>query len=121
MNERDAARLLENMTDAINNHDLDRLISCFHTDYRSVQPAHPERSFTGQQRVAGNWTWVFKQYADFQAVVVDFAFRDCTVWSEWVWRGTDPDDVEVEVRGVMILTVEEQRIRSGRLYMEPVR
>jgi hypothetical protein len=121
LTERTAAALLQQMVSAINDHDLPSLVSCFHSDYISHQPVHPERSFQGQQRVVENWGWVFNRFDDFEAEVLDFAFRDCTIWSEWVWRGSDAEGENIEVRGIMILTIEDDLIRFGRLYMEPVR
>ena len=121
MTDRSAAAFLHRMVNAINNHDLSALVSCFHSDYQSIQPVHPERSFQGLTRVAENWRWVFERYSDFRVQVLDFAVRDETIWSEWLWEGTDPDEVEVRVRGVMILTIEDDRARVGRLYLEPVR
>jgi hypothetical protein len=118
MNEQDAAKFLEILQRAMNEHDLDGLVSLFAADYRSIQPAHPERSFQGQDRVRQNWGWVFKQFGDFRATVLDFAVRDCTIWSEWIWIGTDQAEEVVEVRGIMILEVRNDLICSGRLYLE---
>ncbi len=112
--------LLERLASALNSHDVDELIRCFHHDYRSVQPAHPERSFVGQDNVAANWSWVFEHFEDFRATLLDYAVRDCTIWSEWEWAGNDPSGRYTVVRGVMILSVEGDLIVAGRLYMEPV-
>ncbi len=112
---------LYHLVSAINRHDLDELVSHFHEDYESIQPVHPERSFCGRDRVRENWEWVFQRFSDFRAQVIDFAVRDCTVWTEWTWQGTAPDGAHVVVRGVMILTVDGDLFRHGKLYLEPVR
>jgi hypothetical protein len=39
--------VLQRMSDAINAHDVDALVSCFANDYKSEQPLHPESAFTG--------------------------------------------------------------------------
>jgi hypothetical protein len=112
--------LLERLVTALNEHDLESLIACFHLDYLSEQPAHPARSFTGRDNVARNWAWVFDQFEDFQANLLDVSVRDTTIWTEWQWWGTDQSGIRVEVRGVMIFEVENSVFRSGRLYLEPV-
>jgi hypothetical protein len=112
--------LLERLVTALNEHDLESLIACFHLDYLSEQPAHPARSFTGRDNVARNWAWVFDQFEDFQANLLDVSVRDTTIWTEWQWWGTDQSGIRVEVRGVMIFEVENGVFRSGRLYLEPV-
>ncbi len=119
--EQEAARLLNTMAMAINNKDLPTLVSCFHSDYESIQPVHPERSFRGQQRLGENWNWVFQRFDAFNARIIDFSVRENTIWSEWIWHGTDDTEDDIVVRGVMILTVDSGCFRAGRLYMEPVR
>lgn len=118
--EQDAVRLLKRMVVAINEKDLDALVACFDPDYESVQPVHPERSFHGRQRLAENWSWVFQRFDDFEATVLDFAVREDSIWTEWIWHGIDDGDDHVTVRGVMIFTVAGGAFRCGRLYLEPV-
>jgi ketosteroid isomerase-like protein len=120
MTEQAAAEFLKSIQIAMNDHDLDRLVAMFHPEYRSVQPVHPERSFQGRERVRENWKWVFERFPDFRVDVTDFAAREKSVWSEWVWTGTDSTGKDVEVRGVMIFEIEDELICSGRLYLEPV-
>jgi hypothetical protein len=42
------ADVLERSRDAQNRHDLDAFLECFDSGYRSEQPVHPDRAFTGQ-------------------------------------------------------------------------
>jgi hypothetical protein len=121
MTEQDALRILQQMVSAINHKDLDSLVGCFHPDYESVQPVHPERSFRGRHRLAENWGWVFERFDEFSATVLDFAVRENVIWTEWVWEANSPDADSVVVRGVMIFTVSEGCFRTGRLYLEPIR
>src|SRR6478672_11689767 len=44
---------------ALNAHDLDAFVACFAKDYRSEQPAHPDRAFQGSDKVRENWASVF--------------------------------------------------------------
>ena len=38
-----ATPVSDRLRDAMNGHDIDAFVGCFTPDYRSVQPAHPER------------------------------------------------------------------------------
>jgi ketosteroid isomerase-like protein len=120
MTEQDAKKFLDRLQRAMNEHDLDRLASMFDPDYRSIQPVHPERSFRGRDRVRENWAWVFERFDDFHATVLDFAVHDCTIWTEWLWAGSEPNGDNVEVRGIMIFEVKNELICAGRLYLEPL-
>jgi SnoaL-like domain len=48
--------VLQRMSDAINAHDVDALVSCFANDYKGELPLHPESAFTGLAQVRENWT-----------------------------------------------------------------
>lgn len=112
--------VLERFTRSLNDHDIDALLSCFHPDYESEQPAHPQRSFKGRDHVYRNWSWVFDSFRDFRADMLDFTIDSSAIWSEWRWTGTHPEGKSFEVRGVMILEVEDGAFRRGRLYLEPL-
>ena len=58
---------LERLHDAINRHDLEAFVACFAPDYRSEQPAHPGRAFTGSEQVRKNWATFFAGVPDLQA------------------------------------------------------
>lgn len=104
----------------MNDHDLDALCSCFHQDYRSETPAHPERSFTGRHQMRKNWVQLFETTPDltveFPRTTID---RD-TAWIEMRMRGSQTDGDELDVRGVVIKGISEDRIQWGRIYLEPV-
>ena len=44
----------ERLVQAMNAHDLEAHVACFRDDYRSEQPAHPARTFTGREQVRQN-------------------------------------------------------------------
>jgi hypothetical protein len=46
----------ERLLEAINAHDLEGQLACFNEDYRSEQPAHPARAFSGREQVRKNWS-----------------------------------------------------------------
>jgi hypothetical protein len=46
----------ERLRQAMNAHDLEAHVACFREDYRSEQPAHPARTFTGREQVRENWS-----------------------------------------------------------------
>ena len=53
--------ILERITEAQNSHDAELVASYFADDYRSAQPAHPGRAFSGRAQVLENWSSVFRR------------------------------------------------------------
>ena len=103
---------------AMNSHDIEAHVQCFHEDYRSEQPVHPARAFTGREQVRDNWSRLFESIPDFEAELLRLAVVDDTEWAEWIWRGTKEDGSRLEERGVTILGIRESRIAWARLYLE---
>ncbi len=100
---------------AINQHDLEAFLECFDPDYQSEQPVHPGRGFGGREQVRENWSNIFESFPDFKAELLRHTADGDTVWAEWHWSATG-----LNIRGVTIMGVEEERIVWGRLYMEYV-
>ena len=115
-----ATALVERLLDAQNRHDLDAFVACFDPAYRSEQPVHPERTFSGSDQVRANWGALFAGMADFSAELLRSAQQGDTWWAEWRWRGTRADGSRLDMRGVTIFGVSGDRIAWGRLYMEEV-
>ena len=106
---------------AMNAHDLDAFVACFAPDYRSDQPAHPNRAFRGADQARQNWEGVFAGVPDFSAELLNLAVTEDSVeLGEWSWRGTHTDGSPFAMRGVTVFGVEDGRLAWGRLYMEPV-
>ena len=106
---------------AINEHDLDAFVALFAADYRSEQPAHPGRSFRGDDKVRENWTAVFAGITDLRADLLTSATTsDGVEIGEWHWHGTHVDGSAFAMRGVIVLGIDDSRVTWGRLYMEPV-
>jgi hypothetical protein len=76
---------------AVNRHDPEGMAACFAPDYRSEQPAHPNRAFGGAEQVAVNWTQLFAGVPDLAGEVIDHTMDGRTTWTEWEWRGHYPD------------------------------
>jgi ketosteroid isomerase-like protein len=106
--------------DAMNAHDLESFLACFHDDYRSEQPVHPGRGFGGREQVRANWSAIFAGVPDFAAVLVSHCQDESQEWSEWRWTGTRADGSALNMAGVIVMGVDEGRIAWGRLYVEPV-
>ena len=117
MSSRPTTTLLR-LHDAINRHDLETFVACFAPDYQSEQPAHPNREFTGSEQVRKNWAIFFEAVPDLHAELLRLTEQDDTVWAEWHWRGTRRDGTLLEMRGVTLFGVRDDRIVWGRLYME---
>src|SRR5215216_1426624 len=115
-----ATGVLERLHTAQNRHDLDAFVACFHPDYHSEQPTHPDRVFVGSEQVRKNWADVFAAVPDFQANLLRSARATDTGWAEWHWHGTRVDGTRLNMRGVTIFGIRDDRIVWGRLYLEDV-
>jgi ketosteroid isomerase-like protein len=106
---------------AMNEHDLDAFVACFASDYRSEQPAHPDRAFRGSEQVRKNWTSVFGGVPDFRAELLACATADDDLEiGEWRWQGTYTDGSPFAMAGIIVLGIEKDRIAWARLYIEEV-
>jgi ketosteroid isomerase-like protein len=114
------AEVLERLHVAMNRHDLEAFLDCLDPNYRSEQPAHPNRGFGGREQVEKNWSAIFEGIPDFHAELLATATDGDTSWAEWHWTGTRADEAPLDMRGVTLFAVEDGRIVSGRLYMEEV-
>ena len=89
-------------------------------DYRSEQPLHPNRFFTGNAKVRANWSRVFDAIPDFHADLLRSTVAGDTIWSEWHWSGTQLDGGRLAMAGVIILGVHDDQIAWGRLYVADI-
>jgi len=112
--------VLERLHRAMNEHDVEQFVAGFHDDYRSEQPAHPDRAFGGREQVRENWTMLFAEIPDFTAELIRSAAAGDTVWAEWSWRGQRRDGALFALCGVTLFGTRDGRISWGRLYMEAV-
>ena len=118
---RSSAKLVfERMIQAANRHDLDAMVACFAPDYRSEQPLHPERDFTGQAGVRNNWSFFFTTIPDIQVEILNEAAEGDTVWAELHYHGTQTDGKKLNVKGVTLSGIQANQISWVRLYIEPV-
>ena len=113
--------VLDRMLATMNAHDLDGFVALFAEEYRSEQPAHPNRAFTGRDQVRENWASVFAGVPDFRAeLVLAVTTDDGVEIGEWRWSGTHRDGAPFAMGGSTVLGVENDQVAWGRLYMEPV-
>jgi ketosteroid isomerase-like protein len=116
----DPQATVERLTRAINAHDLEAFVDCFAPDYASEQPAHPDRAYRGQDQLRKNWARIFASIPDLRADLRGVAVVGETVWSEWVWTGTQETGAPFDWCGVILFGVRGGQITWGRLYMEAV-
>ncbi len=107
--------VLERLRDALNGRDVDAMLECFSPDYKSEQPAHPNRGFGGKEQVRKNWSGMFESYPDFEAELLRHSSDGDVLWSEWYWSATG-----LTMAGIILMGVKEGRISWARLYMETV-
>jgi len=109
--------VLERMLQATNRHDLDAMVACFAPDFRSEQPLHPERDFTGQAGVRKNWSFLFATVPDMQVEILNEIAEGDTIWAELRFHGTQTDGKEHETRAVSIQGISADQIIWTRLYL----
>lgn len=110
----------ERLRQAVERKDVDALVACFHDDYRSEQPAHPNRAFGGSQQVRKNWAAIMRDVPDVRFDVLRRAHEGDSEWVECRIHGTRSDGSPLDVRGVIIHGLEDGRIMWARLYLEDV-
>ena len=118
--DQDPSSLVAQLVSAVNRHDLDALVACFHEDYVNENPAHPHRGFRGNEQVRRNWTGIFGGVPDVRAEILRSAVDGDTVWSEWKMSGTRSDGGDFDMRGVFIFGVRDGRAGWARMFLEPV-
>jgi ketosteroid isomerase-like protein len=112
--------VIDRLVVAMNNHDLDSAAGLIHEDYRSEQPLHPDRAFSGRAQMRANWEAMFAGIPDFHAELRRSVQDGDTCWSEWHWTGNPTNGQPLEVRGVTLFQIRDGMIVAGRLYMEDV-
>ena len=69
----DPNEVVTRLCDAVNEHDLGALATCFATGYRNETPVHPARGFVGRAQVQRNWQLLFGGIPDLRATITDRA------------------------------------------------
>jgi len=107
---------------AWNAHDIEGLLRCFASDFRSDHPIHPNRSFRGTTQIRQNWEKIFGVIPDLKAELLRFALSsdENAVWIECRWHGTHADGSRYDRRGVMICGVRNKLIEWMRAFTDPV-
>jgi ketosteroid isomerase-like protein len=111
---------LDRLREAIDSGDPTRVADCFTADFRAELPHHPERSFTGAERVQANWTAIFARAPHLTAKVLRTAVNGPEIWSEWEITGVDTAGAPVTFAGPVIVTTRDGRINWARFYLDPV-
>ena len=62
-----------------------------------------------------NWSGMFESFPDLEARVLSQSTEGDVVWNEWRWSATG-----LQMAGVTVMGIREDRIAWARLYMEPV-
>jgi len=112
--------LVERLAAAANGHDLDALVDCFAPSYVNETPAHPAQGFTGRDQVRRNWEQIFAVIPGLTVTVLRSCCEGDVVWSEWRMTGTRGDDTALQMAGVIIFGVRDERFAWARFYLEPV-
>jgi ketosteroid isomerase-like protein len=111
---------LDRLFAATNDHDADRMRTCFQEDYRSEQPLHPQAGFTGPDQVVRNWSQMFDEIPDLRMDVLRSAVTGEEVWTELHVHGHTTDGSPFEYRGMAVWGVQDDLVAWARLYFETV-
>ncbi len=118
--ETDPRAVIDAIKRAVDDHDLEALAACFHPDYLSEQPFHPDRTFRGSEQMRKNWSQIFWSVPDIRANVLRCAVDGNTAWTEWELRGTRLDGAPALMAMVTIAGTDGGQVVWMRLYLEPV-
>ncbi len=111
---------MEGLRRAVDDHDLDAVVTCFAEDYRNETPVHPGRGFEGRDQVRVNWERILRGLPDVAAQVLRVVEDGAVVWSEWEIGGHRSDGRAELLRGVILFGVEDGLLAWARFYLEPV-
>jgi predicted SnoaL-like aldol condensation-catalyzing enzyme len=112
---------ISELREAINAHDAERMAAQFAPNYRSEQPAHPNRGYGGKQTFTEMWGELFGAVPDLTSEVVAEVADGARVWVEWHWLGHYTDGSLFEMRGITITELtDDGLVVANRLYVEPV-
>src|SRR6266508_1606305 len=120
MVQRAGAGVVDRLFEATNDHDVDGMMACFHQDYRSEQPLHPDAGVSGREQVAKNWSLMFAEVPDLRLDVLRAAVAGYEVWTELHVHGQKVDGSSFEYRGMTIWGLRDDLIAWARFYFEPV-
>ena len=118
--ETDPSAVVQRLRAVTNAHDLDAIVACFASEYRNETPAHPARSFVGNEQVRRNWTQILAAIPDISTEILASAVSGTMVWTEWEHRGTRRDGTAYLMRGVIVFDIAGGLIASARFFLEPV-
>jgi predicted SnoaL-like aldol condensation-catalyzing enzyme len=110
----------ERLQKALNEHDVNALVDCIDPFYFGEEPAHPDRAFRGREKIRTQYSTIFSLVPDFKVEIVRHTAEADAIWIEWHWFGTRADKTKLDMRGVSIMGVRENRVTWSRVYMEPV-
>ena len=112
--------LLERMRAALDAHDLDTFVGFFREDYVGERPRHPGSPMSSCEDVRTNWAEVISDVPDLRIEIPAAVADGNTIWSEWRAFGTARSGAMLELRGVIIFGVQDDRVAWSRMYLEPV-
>jgi predicted SnoaL-like aldol condensation-catalyzing enzyme len=112
---------ISKLNDAVNAHDTEGMAALFSPDYRSEQPAHPNRGYVGRDTLTAIWGELFHAVPDLTSEMVAEVADGASVWVEWHWQGHHADGSLFDMRGIGVAELNHDGlISSQRLYGELV-
>jgi ketosteroid isomerase-like protein len=112
--------LIERIRAALDSHDLDRFVEFFHEDYVGERPRYPGTPPSTKADVRANWQEVLNDVPDLRVQVPAAVEDGDKIWAEWRAYGTARSGAMLELRGVIIFGVRDDKVAWSRMYLEPV-
>jgi len=75
---------------------------------------------SGREDVRTNWIEILRDVSDLRVEVPAAGQDGDTIWSEWRMYGTARSGALLEIRGVIIFGVVDDRVAWSRMYLDPV-
>ena len=114
------SEVVDRLVEATRAHDAPAMVACFHEDYRSEQPLHPDAGFVGREQVGKNWSSMFAEVPDLAFDVLRSARAGDEVWTEIHVHGRHTDGRSFDYRGMAVWGLRDELIAWARLYFETV-
>jgi ketosteroid isomerase-like protein len=112
--------LIERLRAALEAHDLDRFVEFFHDDYVGERPRYPDAPPSTKADVRANWAEVLSDVPDLRVQVPAAVEDGDKIWVEWRAYGAARSGALLELRGIIIFGVRDDRVAWSRMYLEPV-
>jgi hypothetical protein len=106
---------------AINQHDLDKLVESLHAEYNEEKPLFPGNYLLDREQTRQQWRALFARVPNLRAEDEQWRVQDEIVWTQWRWYGKEISGKRFELAGTTLFGIEANQILWGRFSLFPVK